>query len=166
MYKVITEVRLKDVLEHSALTDFNSSSADLRSWWWIRRVRGKKSIRLLSAWKTSSSSSSLARTRQKSQRECVANLDLSSALHTRCWSRDGDYLKMALLMNGTSSDKLYAIHGVRYSCLASGSNLIAVSICVSEPRSCLPSKRSNFDSKRALGGQGCCMDPAQAKVHE
>lgn len=33
MYKVITEVRLKDVLDHSALTDFNSSSADLKSWW-------------------------------------------------------------------------------------------------------------------------------------
>jgi hypothetical protein len=81
MYKVITEVRLKDVLEYSALTGFNSSSVDLKSWWWIRPVRGKKSIHLLSAWKTFSSSSSLGRTRQKSRRECVTNLDLS-ALHT------------------------------------------------------------------------------------
>jgi hypothetical protein len=103
MYKVITEVRLKDVLEHSALTDFNSSSVDLKSWWWIRRVRGKKSIRLLSAWKTSSSSSSLGRTRQKSQMECVVNLDLSFVLHT------GAELRWRLLENdfagdGTSSD--------------------------------------------------------------
>ena len=82
MYKVITEVRLKDVLGHSELTDFKSSSADLKSWWWIRRVRGKKSIRLLSAWKTSSSSSSLGRTLQKSRRKCVANLDPSSVSHT------------------------------------------------------------------------------------
>ena len=120
MYKVITEVRLKDVLEHSALTDFNSSSADLKSWWWIRRVRGKKSIRLLSAWKTSSSSSSLGRTRQKSQRECVANLDLSSVLHT------GVEPRWRLLLENDES------------------NLIAVSISVSEPCSCLPSKHGNF----------------------
>jgi hypothetical protein len=90
MYKVITEVRLKDVLGHSVPTDFSSSSADLKSWWWIRRVRGKKSIRLLSAWETSSSNSSLGRTRQKSQRECAANQDLSSVC-TQAWSRDGDY---------------------------------------------------------------------------
>lgn len=141
MYKVITEVGLKDVLEHPALTDFNSSSADLKSWWWIRHVRGKKSIRLLSAWKTSSSSSSLGRTRQKSRRECIANLDLSSALHTGVESR------WRLL----ESD------------FAGGwneSNLIAVSISVSEPRSCLPSKHGNFcrhaidvvfgDSKQAM----------------
>jgi hypothetical protein len=103
MYKVITEVRLKDVLEHSALTDFNSSSADLKSWWWIRRVRGKKSIRLLSAWKTSSSSSSLERTRQKSQRECVTNLDLSSVLHTDVEPR-WRLLENDFAGDGTSSD--------------------------------------------------------------
>lgn len=33
MYKVITEVRLKDILNHSTLTNFNSSFADLKSWW-------------------------------------------------------------------------------------------------------------------------------------
>ncbi len=104
MYKVITEVRLKDVLEHSALTDFNSSSADLKSWWWIRRVRGKKSIRLLSAWKTSSSNSSLGRTRQKSQRECVANLDLSSVLHTGVEPRWRPLLENNFAGDGTSSD--------------------------------------------------------------
>lgn len=126
MYKVITEVRLKDVLEHSTLTDFNSSSADLKSWWWIRRVRGKKSIRLLSAWKTSSSSSSLGRTRQKSQRECVANLDLSSVLHTGVEPR-----WRSLLENDFAGGW-------------NESNLIAVSTSVSEPRSCLPSKHGNF----------------------
>lgn len=104
MYKVITEVRLKDVLEHSALTDFNSSSADLKSWWWIRLVRGKKSIRLLSAWKTSSSSSSLGRTHQKSQSECVANLNLSSGLHTGVEPRWRLRLENDIAGDGTSSD--------------------------------------------------------------
>ena len=143
MYKVITEVRLKDVLEHSTLTDFNSSSADLKSWWWIRRVRGKKSIRLLSAWKTSSSSSSLGRTRQKSQMECVANLDLSSVLHT------GVELRWRLLENDFCwrwNGALTTRCNTWCSLLVSGksSNLIAVSISVSEPRSCLLSKHGNF----------------------
>jgi hypothetical protein len=82
LYKVITEVRLKDVLGHSALTNLDSSSADLKLWWWIRHVRAKKSIRLFFAWKTFSSSSSPGRILQKSRRECITNLDLSFVPHT------------------------------------------------------------------------------------